>query len=461
MKILVIVDVQKQFNKFIQHDLIDELSNYCENFDKVFQIWDTHNNVKPSESFPKEEECIPKKFGKNCFSPAVKSFIQKIEDSTEEGKVFSLKNDNGYIIRVDNNHDWFYINPEIVKLINDIKNDDVTLVGGAEGECLEDVYQTFLAFDVNTIIDHKYTYSAKTKNSDTVENTKGDWKESKFECVKTFSEFLNENINYTEKYYVPNDYVMEKGDFYLRFTDEPFNDLKHKYSRWYMDDNELEYCKNNDLVEGEDYFYDEDSDKYYKLHSGLSGHHLESDNLEDAINEVYTKRNLFKNPKKDNWSIFECDDDIDVEEDTPEGNSFYPYKVLYSRIYNIDNYLTEKNNDEDVSEEICVIVNNYDELVKLNDVVKKYTNDNRVLDKSNKFFDSSTIYIMIELEDYWVNVYTNELTKEKIISDKEFDYVYDEIYTVKNDLDLIELSLKNHIVEPIELIISCEVRFTQ
>lgn len=302
MKVLVIVDVQKQFKKFIQHDLIGELEKYCECFDKVYQIWDSHNNVTaPSESFSNEIDCIPKKFGKNCFSPAVKKFITKIENSTEEGKVFSLKNDDGYIIRVDNNHDWFYINPEIVKLINEIKNDDITLVGGAEGECLEDVYQAFIAFDLKTNIDHKYTYSAKTKYKDNVKDTIGDWKESKFESVKKFNDFL-----------------------------------------------------------------------------------------------------------------------------------------------------IESNNDAESAEEICVIIHNYDELVKLNEIVKKYTNDNRILDKSDYFFKSNTIYIFIELEDYWVNVYTSELTVDMLKNDKEFDYVYGEIYDVKKDLDLLEKTLKNHITEPIE-----------
>ena len=170
--ILVIVDVQKQFKDFIQHDLVDELSKYAESFDKVYQIWDTHKDaVGPSYSFPKQVDSIPKRFGKNDFSPKVKQYIKQIEDSTEEGKVFSLKGDEGYIVRVENNHDWFYVNPEIVKLINEIKGNKITLVGGADNECLEDVYQAFLSFGLDATINRKYVYDAKTTQQDSVKES--------------------------------------------------------------------------------------------------------------------------------------------------------------------------------------------------------------------------------------------------------------------------------------------------
>ena len=122
MNTLVIVDVQKQFDKYIQYDLVDELSEYSEKFDKVYQIWDTHNGVVgPTHSFPKQVDSIPKKFGKKFFSKSVSEFINNIEEDTEEGTIFTLSGGEGYIVRVDNNHDWFYVNPEIVDLINKIK----------------------------------------------------------------------------------------------------------------------------------------------------------------------------------------------------------------------------------------------------------------------------------------------------------------------------------------------------
>ena len=193
MNTLVIVDVQKQFDKFIQHDLVEKLSKYSEKFDKVYQIWDTHNGVVgPTHSFPKQIDSIPKKFGKNFFSKKVSDFIKKMEDRTAEGTIFSLSEGEGYIVRVDNNHDWFYVNPEIVDLINELKGDKVILVGGADGECLEDVYQAFLAFGLNTKINRRYTYSAKTSNEDSVDETEGEWKKSVFEGkILKFNDFKN------------------------------------------------------------------------------------------------------------------------------------------------------------------------------------------------------------------------------------------------------------------------------
>ena len=171
-KVLVIVDVQKQFKDFMQSDLVDELSKYAETFDKVYQIWDTHNGAYgPTHSFPKQVDSVPKRFGKSGFSDKVMKFIKSIEDSTENGKVFSLTDDEGYIVRVKNNHDWFYVNPEIVKLINEIKGDEVILVGGADNECLTDVLVSFESFDINVVKNDKYVYDAKTTPKDSVKES--------------------------------------------------------------------------------------------------------------------------------------------------------------------------------------------------------------------------------------------------------------------------------------------------
>jgi hypothetical protein len=192
-KTLIIVDVQKQFKEYIQHDLVDGISRYAETFDKVYQIWDTHNANGPSDSFPKQIDSIPKKFGKNFFSKSVQNYINQIEDETEEGHVLKLKDEEGYVVRVENNHDWFYVNPEIVDLINTIKGDEIILVGGAANECLEDVYQAFLAFGLNAKINKRYTYDAKTSDDDSFkqqpEVTEG--KTISYNRILRFNDFKN------------------------------------------------------------------------------------------------------------------------------------------------------------------------------------------------------------------------------------------------------------------------------
>lgn len=169
MKILVIVDVQKEFNKFMQRDLVDELYDYARLFKQVYQIWDTHkNDVAPTYVFPNQVDAVKKKYGKNHFSDKVRKFINDKTDETFEGNLFKLSDNEGYIVRVDNNHDWFYVNPEIVELIQKLKDNQVILVGGADNECLEDVYQAFKAFGLYVHINKKYVYSAKTDQNDSI-----------------------------------------------------------------------------------------------------------------------------------------------------------------------------------------------------------------------------------------------------------------------------------------------------
>ena len=232
IKALVIVDVQKEFNEYIQHDLVDALSDYAEKFDTVYQIWDTHKNtVGPTHSFPGQIDSIPKKFGKKHFSDEVTEYIEKIKKSSSNGRTFKLSDEEGYIVRVKNNHDWFYVNPEIVELISKLKGKKVILAGGADGECLEDIYQAFLAFGLNTHINKKYTYSAKTSQEDSIQESKVEnypfnkivfkvndvddglkiiwYLEQLFPTYKISHRFHESDIEYPNYAFIPINYLME------------------------------------------------------------------------------------------------------------------------------------------------------------------------------------------------------------------------------------------------------------
>lgn len=186
MKILVIVDVQKEFDDFIQHDLVDGLYSYSEKFEQVYQIWDAHKNVvAPTYKFPNQVDSVQKLFGRKHFSDAVKKYTKEIEKSTDEGTVLKLSNNEGYVVRIDNNHKWFFVNPEITDLISKIKDDEIILVGGADGECLEDIYQAFKTFKLNVNINNKYTFSAQTNNTDSIYEKK----------ILTFNDFRQKNRN--------------------------------------------------------------------------------------------------------------------------------------------------------------------------------------------------------------------------------------------------------------------------
>jgi len=234
MKVLVIVDVQKEFDKFIQGDLVDSLYEYCENFKEVYQIWDTHKTkISPTYKFPNQVDSIKKLYGKNHFSNKIKQFIKEVEDETLEGNTFKLSNDNGYIVRIDNNHDWFFVNPEIVELIGKLKDREVILVGGASNECLEDVYQAFKAFGLNVRINEKYVYSAQTDQNDSIEDINENYNSKK---IKTFNQFLLEGYkSWPYRFKTEEEFIKEfgqnwrechkikyPGDTYFTFTDRMY-----------------------------------------------------------------------------------------------------------------------------------------------------------------------------------------------------------------------------------------------
>jgi len=210
-KVLVIVDVQKEFDKFIQGDLVDSLYEYCENFKEVYQIWDTHKNkISPTYKFPNQIDSIKKMYGKNHFSDKIKEFIKEAEDETFEGNTFKLSNDEGYIVRVDNNHGWFFVNKEIVGLIGKLKDKEVILVGGASEECIEDVYQAFKAFGLNAKINKKYVYSAQTDQNDSIEDTNENYNSRK---IKSFQQFLLEgNQNWPYRFKTEEEFIKEFGE---------------------------------------------------------------------------------------------------------------------------------------------------------------------------------------------------------------------------------------------------------
>lgn len=186
-RVLVIIDVQAEFSKFMQNDLVDELYDYAEKFEKVYQIWDSNKNqIAPTYEFPNQVGSIKKKFGRNHFNNKVQKFTQDVEDVSEEGTTFKLTKGNGYIVRVDNNHQWFFVNPEITNLIEELEGNEIVLVGGADGECLEDVKVAFEAFDLNYRINKKYVYSATTDKNDTIEDNVNEAKELGYDelCYK-------------------------------------------------------------------------------------------------------------------------------------------------------------------------------------------------------------------------------------------------------------------------------------
>ena len=92
-KVLVIVDVQKDFDKFIQHDLVDELYEYAKKFKQVYQIWDTNDATKPTYKFPNQVGCYSKRYGSKYsdFTKNVFNILNQQDPNAKKGKVWGKK----------------------------------------------------------------------------------------------------------------------------------------------------------------------------------------------------------------------------------------------------------------------------------------------------------------------------------------------------------------------------------
>jgi hypothetical protein len=196
--ILIVVDVQKSFHDFFTDNYVNELKKYCNEFSKVYQIWDNHHLGKNVDKdylydedpeipnhddlydFPNQVDLIEKRYNydvdadfyKRVLTPETYEEVKKKEDAKElkRGDFFPT-NEGTLIVYVGNNHIWYHLPKKLHELftevveaqdLNENLNDvrDVILVGGADGECLTDIETAAEAMGVKLRLNHKYIYSA-------------------------------------------------------------------------------------------------------------------------------------------------------------------------------------------------------------------------------------------------------------------------------------------------------------
>lgn len=184
---LIIVDVQKSFKKFFSEMYLNELKKYCQNFNEVYQLWDNHVDGKSVDKdylydhspeipvhddlyhFPNQVDLIEKRYNydvdadfyKKILDEDIYNEISEKEDKKElkKGDVFPTK-ERTIITYIGNKHVWFHCPVKLYKLLLSLKEKEVTIVGGADSECLEDVVTTAKTLGVNIKRDHKFIYSA-------------------------------------------------------------------------------------------------------------------------------------------------------------------------------------------------------------------------------------------------------------------------------------------------------------
>lgn len=183
-KTLIIVDTQRAFSKYFNKQYLDQLSSYASKFKNTIQIWDNHykgknlsldylydtdltNNLSSElYNFSNQLYNIEKRY---VYKVNI-SYFKTILDSTTYNKIINKKFVKGemyktiydtYIIYIGNNHRWFHIPMKLYNYIINNLDTNFTIVGGADRECLEDIYITFKSLGAKIEKNPTYIWSAK------------------------------------------------------------------------------------------------------------------------------------------------------------------------------------------------------------------------------------------------------------------------------------------------------------
>jgi len=171
---LIIVDVQEPFKKWWikngKDNLPNDINDFCLNFNKVYQIWDDHDADKPSYTFNNQVSQLKKHYGVDHPSGEIQNYeeifdgesldkvLQMEKDKIMDPYIF-LKKDGNYAVLVNGSHKWFFPTKELVDVLRSI-NEQIVLVGGAEGECLKDIEVLLRLLNKDFSVNNEYTYNA-------------------------------------------------------------------------------------------------------------------------------------------------------------------------------------------------------------------------------------------------------------------------------------------------------------
>ncbi|MCK9476974.1 MAG: hypothetical protein M0R46_13685 [Candidatus Muirbacterium halophilum] len=183
--ILIIVDVQKSFRKFFTDLYLNELKKYALTFDTVYQIWDNHHDVNYDKDYLYDENpdipiindlynfnndiLIEKRYNydvdvtfyKKILDINTYNNIKNKEDNKQlvKGDYFITKYGT-IIVYIGNNHNWFHAGKKLINVFNDMKGKTITMVGGSNNECYEDLITTAETLGVKVKRNERYIYSA-------------------------------------------------------------------------------------------------------------------------------------------------------------------------------------------------------------------------------------------------------------------------------------------------------------
>jgi hypothetical protein len=186
-EVLLIIDVQKSFKKFFTEVYLHHLKEYCKNFKQVYQIFDNHVDGKKVSKdylydedhevslhddlyyFPNQVDIIEKRYNYNVDVDFYKKILDKetykkakeleTNNKLKVGDTFETKGGT-IIVYVGNNHKFFHLPKKLYDLLFKLKGKRVSIVGGADSECLSDVFTAAESLGVDIKRNWKYIYSA-------------------------------------------------------------------------------------------------------------------------------------------------------------------------------------------------------------------------------------------------------------------------------------------------------------
>jgi hypothetical protein len=159
--ILIVVDIQKEFAKCFNEEYIKKVKEYIKRrkWLEVIVIVDMNEDVAniPLWMYEKADQIIQKRYGgdKGYIEEMVSLSEANVERDNESWRVYN----NQLVITTSGCHETFDVPEDLERYCEKIKENKVTLIGGCENECLQDIYDTLLYYDINTTINHQYTYN--------------------------------------------------------------------------------------------------------------------------------------------------------------------------------------------------------------------------------------------------------------------------------------------------------------
>ena len=174
-KHLLIVDVQKEFDRWMRPDFIRDVHDYASTVPNVYQVWDANRTKKPSETFPNQKMLASKHYGYdlkhsdigNHFDEPVQSELSEdfknksFTDAQERRKAYQTRNGE-LLMFVGKSHQFFMAEKDLQDLMEYFKSlkDGITVCGGADGECLADVEAMLEYYGVPYETNRDYVYKS-------------------------------------------------------------------------------------------------------------------------------------------------------------------------------------------------------------------------------------------------------------------------------------------------------------